>query len=190
MDKRPERERVAEPEKAALILARGAQVQRLHARLAAREGKPHEPRKDAHHSRVPPSQTPKANRPTRPGTGTRREARVGRAGGGRPLHPDPDQVLIARAKSCPHGGGAVQAHAQHGQAVYDTLALPPITPIVTRVEPPGGPCPPGGQSYVAPGPVGREPGPPLGASLEGLAPDRRYTPALRYERLSALVAQV
>ncbi|MBI3329765.1 MAG: hypothetical protein HYZ81_24045, partial [Nitrospinae bacterium] len=63
MDKRPELERVSEPEKDARIIALWVEVQRLKARLAALEGKLHEPRKDAHHSRVPPSHTPKANRP-------------------------------------------------------------------------------------------------------------------------------
>src|SRR5207342_959712 len=97
------------------------------------EAKPHEPRKDAHNSSVPPSHTPTANLPAAPRTGTRRAASVGRAGGGRPLHPDPDHVIMAQAKTCPHGGGAVQAYAQPPHAVYDTIELPPIKPVVTRV---------------------------------------------------------
>ena len=113
MDKLPELERLSESEKDALITALWAEVQRLKAQLAALEAKPHEPRKDAHNSSVPPSQTPKPNLPSGPRTRTRREASVGRAGGGRPLHPDPDQVIIAQAKICPHCGGAVQAHEQH-----------------------------------------------------------------------------
>ena len=104
-----------------------------------------EPEKDAHNSSVPPSHNPKANCPTGPRTGTRREASVGRAGGGRSLHPNPDQLIMAQAKPCPHGGGVVQAHAQPLHAVYDTSELPPVTPIVTRVEPHGGECPHGGQ---------------------------------------------
>src|SRR2546430_17112724 len=35
-----------------------------------------------------------------------------------------------------------------------------------------------------------EPGTPFGASIEGLATYLRYTPAIGYERLSALFAQV
>jgi transposase len=108
----------------------------------------------------------------------------------RPLHPDPDQVVIAQTKICPDGGGAVPAHAHQPQAVYDTIAWPLVTPIVTRVEPHGGPCPHGGQTDGAPVPVGMEPGTPLGASIEGLAPDRRSTPALSDARRSALFAQV
>jgi transposase len=134
MDKLPDLERLSEPEKDALIAALWAEVQLLKARLAALEAKAQEPRKDAHNSSVPPSHTPKANLPPGPRTGTRREASGGRAGGGRPLHPAPDQILIAQAKTCSHCGGAVQAHTQHLHAVYDKIELPPVKPIVTRVE--------------------------------------------------------
>jgi transposase len=190
MDKRPEVERLSEPEKDALMATLWAELQRLNARLAALEATPREPRKDAHHARVPPSQTPKATLPRGPGRRLRREARVGRAGGGRPLHPDPAPGVIAQAKTCPHGGGGVPAHAQHPHAVDDTIEWPSVKPIITRVEQHGGPCPHGGQTSVAPVPVGMEPGTPVGASIEGLATSLRYTPAIRDERLAALLAQV
>jgi transposase len=190
MDKLPELGRLSEPEKDALIAALWAEVQLLKARLAALEAKPHEPRKDAHNSSVPPSQTPKPNHAPGPRTGTRREASVGRAGGGRPLHLEPDQILSAQAKTCPHCEGPVQAHEQHLHAVYDTIEWPPITPIVTRVEQHAGQCPHCGQSYVAPVPVGLEPGTPFGASIEGLATYLRYTHAISDARLSALFTQV
>src|SRR6266704_4847270 len=134
MDKRPELERLSEPEKDALIMALWAEVQQLKARLAALEAKPHEPRKDAHNSSIPPSHTQKPNHSPGPRTGTRREASVGRAGGGRPLHPDPDQVIIAKAKVCPHCGEGVSEAGQSLHAVYDKIELPPVQPIVTRVE--------------------------------------------------------
>ena len=190
MDQLPDLARLSELEKDALIVALWAEVQLLKARLAALEAKAQEPRKDAHNSSVPPSHTPKANLPPGPRTGTRREASVGRAGGGRPLHQAPDQVLIAQAKTCPHCGGAVQAHTQHLHAVYDKIELPPVKPIVTRVEQYGGQCLRCGQSYVAPVPVGMEPGTPFGASIQSLATYLRYTHAISYERLSALFAQV
>jgi transposase len=190
MDQLPELERLSEPEKDALITALWAEVQRLNARLAALEAKAQAPRKNAHNSSVPPSQTPKPNRALGPRTETRREASVGRAGGGRPLHQAPDQVIIAQAKTCPHCGGAVQAHEQHPQAVYDKIELPPVAPIVTRVEQHAGQCPHCGQSYVAPVPVGLEPGTPFGASIQSLATYLRYTHAISYARLSALFTQV
>ena len=190
MDKLPELERLSESEKDALMTALWAEVQCLKAQLAVLAAKPPEPRKDAHNSSVPPSQTPKPNLPSGTRTRTRREASVGRAGGGRPLHPEPDQVIIAQAKICPHCGGAVQAHEQHVHAVYDKIELPPITPIVTRVEQHGGRCPLCGQTFVAPVPLGLEPGTPLGASIEGLATSLRSTHAISDARLSALFAQV
>src|SRR5262245_49740647 len=121
MDQLPELERLSEPEKDALIAALWAEVQRLNARLAALEAKAQAPRKDAHNSSVPPSHTLKPNRSPGPRVETRREASVGRAGGGRPLHQEPDQVIIAQAKTCPHCGSAVQAHEQHPHAVYDKI---------------------------------------------------------------------
>jgi transposase len=190
MDKLPELERLSEPEKDALIVALWAEVQRLKARLAALEAKTQEPRKDAHNSSVPPSPTLKPNRSPGPRVEMRREASVGRAGGGRPLHQDPDQVIIAQAKTCPYCGRAVRAHEQHPHAVYDKIELPPVTPIVTRVEQHAGPCPHCGQSYVAPVPVGMEPGTPFGASIQSLATYLRYTHAISYARLSALFTQV
>jgi transposase len=190
MDKLPDLERLSEPDKDALIAALWAEVQTLKARLAALEAKQHEPCKDAHNSSVPPSRTLKVNRSSSPRMGVRREASVGRAGGGRPLHPEPDQVILAQAKTCPHCGGTVSAHEQHLHAVYDKIELPRITPIVTRVEQHGGQCPHCGQFYVAPVPVGMESGTPFGASIESLATDLRYTHAISYARLSALFTQV
>ena len=167
-----------------------AEVQHLKARLTALEVKPPKPRKDAHQSSVLPSHSPKATRPTGPRTGTQRDASGGRAGGGRPLHPNPDHIIMAQAKTCPHGGGVVPAHAQHLPAVYDTIEWPPVQPLATRVEQHGGECPHGGQTSVASVPVGMEPGPPVGAAIEGLATYLRYPPAISDARLSALFAQV
>jgi transposase len=97
---------------------------------------------------------------------------------------------MAQAKTCPHGGGVVPAHAPHLQAVYDKLEWPPVKPMVTRVEPHGGECPPCGQTSVAPVPVRMEPGTPVGASSAGRATSLRYTHAIRDARLSARLAQV
>ena len=66
------------------------------------ETKPPEPVKHARNSSVPPSKTPKEHTPARQPRGICREASVGRAGGGRSLHPDPAQVIAAKPKSCPH----------------------------------------------------------------------------------------
>ena len=190
MDKLPALERLSEQEKDALIIALWGEVQRLQTRIAELEAKLQEPVKDARNSSVPPSQTRKANIATRPPQGIRREASVGRAGGGRPLHPDPDQVIVAKAKICPHCDEGVPEAGQALQAVYDKIEVPPVKPTVTRVEQYGGRCASCGQLYVAPVPAGLEPGTPFGASIQSLATYLRYTHAISYERLSALLAQV
>ena len=93
MESLPDLAQCSEQEKEALIVALWAEVQRLRARLATFEAKQQEPVKDAHNSSVPPSRTHKTNVPPGPRTGMHRAASVGRAGGGRPLHPDPDQEV-------------------------------------------------------------------------------------------------
>jgi transposase len=190
MDTLPELERLSAQEKDALIVALWAELQRLRTRLADVEAKLHEPVKDAKNSSVPPSHTRKVNTPTRRPRGTRREASVGRAGGGRSLHPDPDQVLRAQAKVCPQCGHAVPAPGQSLQAVYDKIEVPPVQPVVTRVVQYGGRCAGCGRPYVAPVPAGLEPGTPFGTSVQSLATYLRYTHAISYKRLSALFAQV
>ena len=190
MDTLPALERLSDHEKDALMVSLWAEVQRLQTRVAELEAKLREPVKDARNSSVPPSRTPKANKPPRPPKETRREASVGRAGGGRPLHPTPDQVIIARAKVCPQCGAEVSEAGQSLQAVYDKIELPPIKPIITRVEQYGGRCAGCGQPDVAPVPAGMEPGTPLGASVQSLAKYLRDTHAISDERLSALLAQV
>jgi transposase len=134
MDTLPDLAPLSDQEKEALIAALWTEVPRLRASLTAVEAKRQEPVKDAPHSSVPPSQTRPANRPTSPRTGTRREASVGRAGGGRLLHPDPDQVIVAQAKVCPHCGQGVAPAAPHLHAVDDKIEVPPVNPLVTRVE--------------------------------------------------------
>jgi transposase len=168
------------------MVALWAAVQRLQTRVAELEATLQEPVQDARNASVPPSHPRQAPPPTRPPPGRRREARVGRAGGGRPLHPD--HVLIATAKVCPHGGQAVPEAGHSLQAVYDTIELPPVKPIGTRVEQSGGRCAACGQLEVAPVPAGMEPGTPLGASVQSLATDLRDTHAISDERLSALFA--
>jgi transposase len=190
METLPALERLSEQEKDALIVALWAEVQCLQTRVAELEAKLREPVKDARNSSVPPSRTRKANIPPCPPKETRREASVGRAGGGRPLHPNPAQVIIAKAKVCPHCGDAVLAAEQSLQAAYEKIEVPPVQPIVTRVEQYGGRCAGCGQPYVAPVPAGMEPGTPFGASVQSLATYLRYTHAISYERLAALLAQV
>ena len=150
-----------------------------------------EPAKDSHNSSLPPSQDRKRNKPGQEeGNKKRREASVGRKGGGRELHPNPDQRIVAKAKKCPHCGEPVREEEQRLHAVYDKIEIPPVKPIVTRVEQYGGHCCQCEKEYVSPVPCGLEGGSPFGNSVQSLATYYRYTHAISYERLSRVFDEV
>src|SRR5882672_6303927 len=181
----PELSTLTHAEKDALILALWQQVQVLSQRVAELEARLGEPPKSSSNSSTPPSRDRKANKPPRT-PGTRREASIGRAGGGRPLHPDPDHIVEAWAKSCPDCAADLGATAQRPVAVYDRIELPPVRPVVTRVVLHGGRCPCCSRAVSASAPVGLEPGSPYGGSIAALALYLRYSHAIGYERLSGL----
>jgi transposase len=81
---------------------------------------------------------------------------------------------------------APAASEQRLQAAYDRIELPPVRPVVSRVEQycaRGSGC---AAAVVAPVPAGLEPGSPYGDSVAALAVYRRYVQAIGYARLSAL----
>ena len=162
----------------------------LKRKVAMLEEQLKEPAKDSNNSSLPPSRDRKANKPGDENNGKkRREASVGRKRGGRELHPNPDQRIEARAKRCPHCGEAVSEADQGLHAVYDKIEIPPVKPVVTRVEQYGGHCRHCGKEYVSPVPCGLEGGSPFGDSVQSLATYYRYNHAISYERLSGLFAE-
>jgi len=166
----------------------GEQVKRLEEKLNARS-------KNSRNSSNSPSQDRKANKPDGGNCGEnptkkRREASVGRKGGGRALHANPDRIIVAHAKTCPHCGEAVETRDQHLHAVYDKIEIPPVKPVVTGVEQYGGHCPHCDKDYVSPVPTGMEAGTPFGESVQSLATYFRYTHAISYERLAQLFGEV
>ncbi len=134
MDQLPSLDQLSERQKDALIQVLWAEVQILKAQVAELAAKLQAPKKDAHNSSVPPSKTPKASKPDGKARKGRRKASLGRAGGGRPLHPDPDQTVIAQVNVCPHCAQEVAPEAQKLHARYDKIEIPPVRPIVTRVD--------------------------------------------------------
>ena len=144
-------------------------------------------KKDAHNSSIPPSKAYKANKAASPPRGVRRQASIGRAGGGRPLHPDPNQTVIARVKVCPHCSQEVSLEAQKLHAVYDKIDIPPVHPIVTRVRQYGGAVCPVWRVLCGPS-AGRS---GTRQSLRRVSGELSYLPALHpCNQLPALVGAV
>jgi transposase len=170
---------LTEAEKDALIVA-------LWARVAELEAKLKEPPKTADNSSLPPSKGHKANRPERTGPSGPRQGSLGRKGGGRPLTAEPDQYVVAKAAACAHCRAVLGAGDQALHARYDKIDLPPVRPVVTRVERYVGRCPCCGGTTLAPVPDGMEEGSPFGASILAQALYLRFTHAISYQRLTRL----
>lgn len=180
----PDLSSLSHGEKDALIAVLWEQVQTLTHRIAELETRLNEPPKNSGNSSTPPSRDRKPNRPER-SPGTRREASVGRVGGGRPLHPNPDQTIEAKAAACPHCAAGLIAAQQRPMSRYDKIELPAVQPVVTRVVLYGGQCPCCRAAFLAPAPAGLEPGSPFGASVVAMAVYLRTTHAIGFERLAA-----
>ena len=84
------------------------------------------------------------------------------------------QVIIAKAKVCPHCGEGVSEAGQALHAVYDKIELPPVKPSVTRVEPYSGRCAGWWAAVCGPGAGWDEPGHPIW----GFCPESGDVPAL------------
>ena len=98
----PDLSKLTETEKDALILALWAQVQTLTARVAELDARLSQPPKTPGNSSLPPSKGHKANRPEKAERAGPRQGSLGRAGGGRALAEEPDQLVIAKAAACAH----------------------------------------------------------------------------------------
>jgi transposase len=182
----PDLSRLTEAEKDALIPALWARVQALTARVAELEARLSAPPKTPGNSSLPPSKGHKANRPERERRAGPRRGSLGRAGGGRPLAEEPDQFVIAKAAACAHCRAALDDAAQVLHARYDKVELPPVRPVVTRVERYLGRCPCCGGATLASVPEGLEEGSPFGVSILALALYLRFTHAISYRRLTRL----
>ena len=162
-------------------------VERLNERIAELEKRP---AKTSKNSSKPPSQGFKTNKRTKQKGGERRESSVGRAGGGRQLHPHPHRTVVAQVHQCPDCSAQMPPSAQRLHSRYDKLELPPIEPIVTRVERYQETCRSCGRHAVAPVPSTLAPGSPFGETIERLVPYLRYQHAISYQRLSRLLKEL
>jgi transposase len=169
----------------ALILAQQAQIEALGARIAELEARLNAPPKTPDNSSMPPSAGQKPNRPDRP-----RKPRCGRLGITRALAEHPDCVIDATLAACPHCAHGLGPADQPDLHAYDHVDLPPIRPVVTRVNRHHGTCPRCRKRVVAPVPEGFEPGSPFGPGLCALILHLHVTQAIGFERLTRLLAEV
>ena len=176
MTELPDLSRLSHDEKDALIRALWAQVQALTARVAELEARLGLPPKTPDNSSVPPSAGQKANRGEKPRRQGPRKGSLGRKGGGRALVETPDKTVIARPMCCAHCQAALEEADRKLAARYDKVGLPPVRPVVTRVERYAGECRHCGRITLAPVPEGLEPGTPFSLNVVALAIYTPFTP--------------
>jgi transposase len=175
-------------EKDALIGGLWQELQTLRAEVEQLRQK--RVKKTPRNSSLPPSQGFKPNQNSAQSIALNGEETGSHRSGGRELSQQPDQIVVAHAKSCPHCGAEVERSAQHLNGIYERIELPLLTPHITRVERYGGICQGCQQAYEAPVPVGLEPGSPFGTSVASLVTYLRYSHAISYQRLSQLMREL
>jgi transposase len=169
----------------AIILAQAAQIAALLARVADLEARLNAPPKTPGNSSTPPSKGHKPNHLSRPG-----KPRRGRPGTARTLSASPDRIIEATLDACPHCQTALGALDQPDVHAYEHIDLPPIKPIVIRINRHRGVCPCCRKRVTAPAPQGFEPGSPFGPGLCALIIHLHVTQAISFERLARLLAEV
>ena len=169
------------------LMARLAAAER---RIAELEARLNEPPKRPDNSSLPPSRGQKPNRPDKGLRKGPRKGSLGREGGGRLLAENPDQTVIAKAAQCQHCRAALTDADQRLAQRYDKIDLPPIKPLITRVERYAGHCPCCGATTLAAVPEGMEAGTPFSLNLVALAIYLRVIHAVSYRRLSRLFTEL
>jgi transposase len=120
----------------AQIEAQAQQISILTARIAELEAKLAAPATTPDNSSIPPSKGQKSNLPDRP-----KKSRGGRPGVARALAEHPHRIIEATLAACPHCAHAFGAADLPEIHAYDHIDLPPIRPIVTRINRHRGVCP-------------------------------------------------
>ncbi|HET6521963.1 MAG TPA: IS66 family transposase [Geminicoccaceae bacterium] len=178
--------RLTPREKDELILALLDQVRLLQERAATLEARlARQPPKTPANSSLPPSRGPKADRPRRP-----RRPRPHRPGITRRLSAAPDRTVVHHAGACRHCGATLAPQRQRLRHAYDHIDLPPIQPVVTRVQLFGGRCPGCRRRVGATPPTGMAPGSPFGPGVRSLIVYLHHGHAVGFERLAALLGEV
>ena len=182
----PDLNQLSHAEKDALILALWQRLEAAERRIVELETKLAEPPKRPDNSSLPPSKGQKSHRAEETKRNGPRQGSLGRKGGGRSLACNPDATVVAKALACVHCQAALSDADQVLHDLYDKVDLPPVRPVVTRVERYAGRCPRCDQVSLAPVPQGLEPGTPFSVNILALAIYLRFTHAISYQRLSRL----
>lgn len=174
----------------ALIITLMKQVEQQERRIAELEARLNEPPKNSGNSSVPPSKGFKANNKNKDNKAERtgpRKGSLGRKGSNRPLAENPDGIMRVMAKTCACCGGALSDVGQTLHHAYDKIDIPPIKPIVTRVEIYEGVCPHCAHATTPSAvPEGMKEGSPFSSNIVALAIYLRFIHAVSYERLVRL----
>ena len=170
---------------ATLIETQAQQTAALVARIAELEAKLGLPAKTPDNSSMPPSKGEKPNL-----AGRTKQPRPSRPGVARGLAETPDRIIEATLAACPHCDQELAPADLADIHAYDHLDLPPIRPIVTRINRHRGVCPCCRKAVSTPAPEGFEPGSPFGPGIAALILHLHITQAVSFERLSRLMAEV
>jgi transposase len=186
----PNLDHLSHAQKDELIRALWAQVQALTLRVAELEARLGGPPKTPNNSSLPPSKGQKPNVDEKPKREGPRKVSIGRKGGGRALEAHPDETVITRPVCCAQCLTAFLEADLKLSARYDKIDLPPVKPVVTRVERFAGHCQNCGEITLAPVPEALEPGTPFSINIITFALYLRFTHAISYKRLTNLMLEV
>jgi transposase len=170
----------------AQIEVQAQQISALMARIAALEARLAAPTKTPDNSSLPPSKGQKPNLPDPAG----KKPRPRRPGVARALAEHPDATIESTLANCPHCTHPLSADDQADIHAYDHIDLPPIRPVITRINRHRGICPCCRKKVAAPAPEGFEPGSPFGPGLCALIIHLHVTQAISFERLARMMAEL
>lgn len=191
---RPDLSKLDEAAKDALILSLidlanrlTAQVAALEAEVAALKAKLGLPPKTPENSSLPPS---RGSKPSDPGIGGKAAKGKPHGGVARGLSENPTSVRHERVQACSACGAGLEASAETPWLIYDHIDVPPIAPVITRVELMAGRCACCFRRYRAEAPADMPYGSPFGPGLVALVLHLRFTQGIALKRLKALLADV
>lgn len=181
MEELPDIKQLDAKAKDALIVVLWSEVQKLRQQLVKK------PKKTSKNSSLPPAKGFKAQIKSKDkASELKRAGSIGREGGGRQLSENPDQIITAKINNCEGCGTKLALSLQQLIQRYDKIDIPPIQPVVTRVERYGCTCPECGQAQIAPVPVVMEPGSPFGPRIAALVTTMRYGHGISYSRMQQM----